>query len=129
MNGYRYWVKRTIVLSVTASMLSLGLATQVNAAIIGTGDVIQVERRAELLSQVDSFLIRADVRNQLERLGVDAAEAQLRAQAMTNEELTALSANIDQFPAGGGVLEVIGVVFVVLLILEIVGVIDIFKRT
>ena len=31
-------------------------------------------------------------------------------------------------PAGGGALVIIGVVFLVLIILEFVGVIDIFKR-
>ncbi|MDH3281402.1 MAG: PA2779 family protein [Gammaproteobacteria bacterium] len=126
---YREWIKRTVVLGVTVSMLSLGLATQVSAAVIGTGDVIQVEQRAELLSRVDQFLIREDVSNRLAGLGVDAAEARLRAQAMTNEELAVLAQDIDRLPAGAGLLAVIGAVFVVLIILEIVGVIDIFKRT
>jgi len=129
VNMYREWIKRTVVLGVTVSMLSLGLATQVSAAVIGTGDVIQVEQRAELLSRVDQFLIREDVSNRLAGLGVDAAEARLRAQAMTNEELAVLAQDIDRLPAGAGLLAVIGAVFVVLIILEIVGVIDIFKRT
>jgi hypothetical protein len=32
-------------------------------------------------------------------------------------------------PAGGDALAVIGIVFVILIILELVGVIDIFKKT
>jgi hypothetical protein len=36
---------------------------------------------------------------------------------------------MDQMPAGGDLLAVIGIVFVILLILELVGVIDIFKKT
>lgn len=129
MNMYREWINRTIVLGASVCMLSLGLASQVSAGVIGTGDVIRVEQRAELLSRVDQFLIQADVADRLAGLGVDLAEARVRAQAMTNEELVALADNIDQLPAGGGLLEVIGAVFVVLIILEIVGVIDIFKRT
>ena len=34
---------------------------------------------------------------------------------------------LDRAPAGGDALEVVGLVFLVLLILELVGVIDIFK--
>jgi uncharacterized membrane protein (Fun14 family) len=36
---------------------------------------------------------------------------------------------MDQMPAGGDALAVIGIVFLVLIILELVGVIDIFKKT
>lgn len=40
-----------------------------------------------------------------------------------------MQGQVDRLPAGGSALAVIGVVFVVLLILELVGVIDIFKKT
>ena len=47
---------------------------------------------------------------------------------MTPDELARLSRGLDELPAGAGALEVIGVVFLVLLLLELVGVIDIFKK-
>ena len=42
-------------------------------------------------------------------------------------ELKQLDGRLDQLPAGAGVLEVIGFVMLVLIILEVVGVIDVFK--
>jgi len=43
-------------------------------------------------------------------------------------ELRSLADRMEQMPAGGDALAVIGIVFVVLIILELVGVIDIFKK-
>ena len=46
--------------------------------------------------------------------------------ALSAAELAQLDGRLDQLPAGAGIVEVVGVVFVVLLILELVGVTDIF---
>jgi len=56
------------------------------------------------------------------------AAVEARLAAMTPEERAQLNARIDEMPAGGDVLVLIGAVFLVLLILELVGVIDIFKK-
>ena len=50
-----------------------------------------------------------------------------RVAALSTEELRQLKLQIDELPAGG-LLAVIGVVFVVLLILELVGVTNIFNN-
>ena len=39
-----------------------------------------------------------------------------------------LAEDLENLPAGGSVLAVVGIVFIVLLILELVGVIDIFNK-
>ena len=46
----------------------------------------------------------------------------------TDEELETLASDLSSLPAGGSALGTIGVVFIVLLVLELVGVIDIFKK-
>jgi hypothetical protein len=60
-------------------------------------------------------------------MGVDAAAVVTRLAQLTDEELVLMESRLDKLPAGAGALEVVGIVFVVLLILELVGVIDIFK--
>ncbi len=52
-----------------------------------------------------------------------------RVAALSEAELAMLADQIGQAPAGGDALAVIGIVFVVLIILELTGVIDIFKKT
>jgi hypothetical protein len=39
-----------------------------------------------------------------------------------------LAGRLEELPAGGDLLAVVGITFVVILILELVGVIDIFKK-
>ena len=63
-------------------------------------------------------------------MGVNPSDAALRVASLNDQELATVANRLDQLPAGGdGVLAVIGIVFLVLLILELTGVIDIFKKT
>ena len=61
-------------------------------------------------------------------MGVDPAAVQERLAALTDEELQTLEGRLDSLPAGGDALAVIGIVFVVLIILELVGVTNIFTK-
>jgi len=84
--------------------------------------------RAANLARVDSVLARADVQRHLTDLGVAPQAAHDRAAALTDAELANFAVQLDKAPAGGDILAVIGAVFVVLMILEFTGVIDIFKK-
>jgi hypothetical protein len=61
-------------------------------------------------------------------LGVDPAEVNGRLAALTDAEIAVLARKLDQLPAGGDALAVLGIVFLVLLVLELTGTIDIFKK-
>jgi hypothetical protein len=97
-------------------------------AVIGTEQYLSSVDRAETLERIDAVLAREDVQQQLEQLGVDPAEAQERVSALTDQELQTLADHLENLPAGGSLLGVVGVVFIVLLVLELVGAIDIFKK-
>lgn len=121
--------RRSCVALLSASLVSLGLQTPAAAAIVGTADAIAVTQQQNDLALVRDALARADVREQMVALGVDPAEVEGRLGALTGTELATLADNIEQAPAGGeSILAVIGIVFVVLLILELTGTIDIFKK-
>ncbi|WP_028079857.1 PA2779 family protein [Solimonas soli] len=112
-------------------LLCLGLALSTapaGAEMIGTEQLVAESTRADDLQQVQAFMSRDVVIAQFEQLGVDPADARQRVAALSDAELRQLAQNIDQQPAGGDVLAVIGVVFVVLIILELVGVTHIFSR-
>ncbi len=104
------------------------LTSPVRAEMIGTESAISAQSRSNDMAMVQSFMNRDAVRAELEQYGVDADAAAERVAALSDTELRELAANIDQQPAGAGVVTVIGITFLVLLILELVGVIDIFKR-
>ena len=121
-----------IVLAVTlAAFLSVGMPRPAQAGLIGATSVIEAGAttvRGENLARVEAALARADVRQQLEAWGVDAAAASERVAALTDAELSQLAKQIDTAPAGGEILALIGAVFLVLLILDYVGVTKIFHH-
>ncbi len=121
-------LQRTLVYVLALSILSLSSPVVVQAQIIGTLEAIESQQRTRDLETVSSALAREEVREQMAALGVDAQQIDTRLAAMTDSELRQLAGEIESMPAGGDALAVIGIVFLVLLILEAVGVIDIFKK-
>lgn len=111
-----------------AALVAVGVPVPAQAGIVGTPQLLQHEQQALTVAQVQQWLSRADVRQQLEGLGVNPEQASARVAALTDQELQQLGLHMDQQPAGGDLLAVIGIVFVVLLILELVGVTNIFNR-
>lgn len=79
-------------------------------------------------AQVGSFMAREEVLNQLESLGVRSELAAERVGAMTDAQLQQLALKIDELPAGGDGLGIVVTVLVILLLLEILGVTDIFHK-
>lgn len=121
--------QRACVALVSVSVLALGMQTPAVAGIVGTSEAVSAARQESPLSTVQAAMARDDVRAKLAELGVNAADLDGRLAALSPAELSMLADKLDQAPAGGDALAVIGIVFVVLLILELTGVIDIFKKT
>lgn len=121
--------KQLIAAITAACFLSLSLHTTASAGVIGTPEYLSAADRAGQIARIESTLSRADVQAQLVALGVDPVDATQRIASLSDTELNLMTEKLDQLPAGGDAfLGVIGIVFVVLLILEITGVIDIFKK-
>lgn len=116
----------SIVIALTlAAMLVTSLPA--TAGIVGTERMVAQETRAHTLDRIDAILAGETVASQLVAWGVAPEMVRERMAAMSDVELQRLAANMETDPAGG-VLVVIGVVFVVLLILELVGVTNVFRR-
>jgi hypothetical protein len=106
------------------------------AANIGTVAALEARTPADLaardpaadLARVQGLLARDDVQQRMVALGVDPADAAGRVAALTPAELARLADQLERAPAGGDGLAIIGIVFLVLLVLEYSGAIDIFKK-
>lgn len=121
--------KRSVVYVLCFAVLNLGSPMMANAAMIGTLQAVESGTRAQDLATVNAALAQDQVRQQFAALGVDPAQIDSRVAALTDSELRSLAGQMSGMPAGGDALAVIGIVFIVLLILELTGVIDIFKKT
>jgi hypothetical protein len=118
--------RRAVLQLVTVALVVCAPLAPAHAGIVGTDTAIAMSERADTVARVNSVLMRDDVRGQLEALGVNPADAMERVAALTDAELTQLDAQLDELPAGGSVLGVLGLVLVVLLVLELLGVTNVF---
>lgn len=119
---------RTGILHLISIAIVCAGFTQVSyAGVIETGYLVDQESRAASLARLDVMLASDNVARQLEALGVDKAMVAGRIQSLSHLELLMLEAEMDRQIAGGDALALIGAVFLVLLILELVGVTDVFK--
>ena len=120
--------KLVLVPVLCVALVSTWFTGSVQAAVIGTQQAMSAEARHAAEASVRDSLARDDVRQAMLRLGADPAQVDGRIASLSDAELMRIQGELDRAPAGG-VLAVVGIVFVVLLILELTGVIDIFKRT
>ena len=106
----------------------IGIPGTAMAGAIGTQAVMQLEARQDKVDQLQQAMLRDDVGEALVALGVTPEAAQERIATLSDDELLALENQIDRLPAGGNLLVVIGIVFIVLLILDLTGVTNVFTR-
>ena len=125
---HRIFAKRLIVWILSFSLLGTSLPSITYAGMIGTQMLIETRQTDTTRARVEEFISRDSVRDQMIALGVAPAEVHDRLAALTGDELRLLEQNLETMPAAGDALAVIGIVFIVLLILELTGVIDIFKK-
>ncbi|UCE52298.1 MAG: PA2779 family protein [Desulfobacterales bacterium] len=119
----------SILLIVFLSLIYIPVQS-VFAAMIGTKAVLVDEEMQYAREKVRAFLDREDVWTALTAQGIDPLEAKARLDSLSDAEIQQISDRIDQLPAGGGVLEAVAIIaivlFLVLLILDMIGVTDVF---
>ena len=124
---------RTVVGVSLSALVAAGFPVSARAGMITTQAAIDARVSPERLANLDKVqatLARTDVRERLQALGVDSADAAARAAALPDADLARLARGMDKLPAGGdaGLLELIGFVFVVLLLLDYLDVVHVFTH-
>src|SRR6056297_834594 len=108
-------------------LLLAAMSLPAHAQLVSTGDALAAES-GQLEQRVEAFLLRDDVAAELAQYGISHEKAMARVANLSAAELEQVAGRINEMPAAGdGVVVIAGVVFIVLIILEVVGVTDIFK--
>lgn len=81
------------------AMLALPFQTA-QAALVGTDQLVTAQRAQESRQKVVDFLTRADLKNQLQAMGINVDNAKARVDALTDEEVQKLAGKLDTLPAG-----------------------------
>lgn len=121
----RKTMRRCSALVLAALFGFMSVAVPVQAGMISVEQHAAAADAAAAQDKVQAFLARADVEAQLIDLGVDPQMARERAANLSGAEL-ARAADLADQPAGAGVVGALVFIFVLLLILDILGVTDVF---
>lgn len=112
-------------LLLAASLLGAQIAPA-QAAMVGTAQVLAAEQGRLDRDKLVSMLEREDLQRQLAVMGVDVQNARDRVASLTDAEVAQLNQRIDELPAGGDVLGVILLIFIIFIITDVLGATDIF---
>ncbi len=111
-------------------MLIIGLMVfsiaPLQAAMIDTEAMVATEVATQQRAELQSLLQRDEVQSQLTDMGVSVAAVEQRVAAMTDAEVAQLTTELDEMPAGSGLLGAAVLIFVVFVITDAIGATDIF---
>lgn len=118
-------LKRFISLLLVAVVVG-GQALPLQAAMIGTDTLLQQHQSQLDREQLVQMLGRDEVQQQLVALGVDVVDASERVAQLTDSEVRQLNERLAELPAGGDVLGLVVLVFLVFVVTDVIGATDIF---
>lgn len=122
-------IKKLFISALVSAFTFVSFTQPVQAAMIGTDQVMSRETTQLNQQKVAGALERPDVVAQLERFGVSKADAQARVAALSDTEVAALANQVDSLPAGGSLLGVIGFIVVLLIVTDLLGLTRVFPFT
>lgn len=125
MKNLRQFLVYTLIFVTNLSMLS----APAQAALIGTDAVAAAQSRQATEEKIRAAFSREDVARQMTALGVDPAQASERVAALSDQELASLSDRIDRLPAGGDFFGTVGLIFIILLVTDLLGLTKVFPFT
>ncbi|MDX1348525.1 MAG: DUF6627 family protein [Thiomicrorhabdus chilensis] len=119
-------MRQTIAMSVLLSFLSL-ITLPAQAAMVSTKQLVQEQAIASERTKLNAMMQREDVQVQFLEMGVSPEEVQQRVAALTDAEVAQLNHQMEQIPAGGDVLGLVVLIFLVFIVTDIIGATDIFS--
>ena len=100
--------RNSLVAALATSLVAVSLQSAAYGGVISTQQYLTAVDREATRARIDAVLAREEVRSQLENYGVDPAATDARIAALTDQELEQLATDLENMPAGGSVLAVVG---------------------
>ena len=112
-----------IVLSILLTLMPL-LPAQ--AAMIGNQQIINQNQSQQTRDSLQQLLDQDTARQQLQAWGVSPEQINSRIDSLTDAELARINQQLNDLNAGGSVLGILLVIFIVFVITDVIGATDIF---
>ena len=124
-------LSKPIALALAAALfvtsLPIGAA---HAGLVTTDQLVEQRTAASDRERLAAILLRDDVRQQMEALGVEQDEAIARLASLSDQEIQQIAGRIDELPAGQnvlvGILIIAGAVLLGLVITDLLGITNVF---
>ncbi|GAB6387182.1 PA2779 family protein [Stutzerimonas marianensis] len=97
------------------------------AAMIGTPEIVAEQQQRVDQQQLMAMLDDEDVQKKLESMGVERAQVEQRINSLTPAELAQFNQQLDQAPAGAGVVGIIVLFLVIFIITDMLCATNIFN--
>ncbi len=97
--------------------------------LVSTQSVLAGDRAGADRERINEILARADVQDQLLKQGVNPADVEARVAALSDAEAQQMAQQLEELPAGAGVIGALFAVFIILLITDILGLTDVYPFT
>jgi len=107
-------------------LLALAPMIPAQAAMIGNEQIINQHQQGQTRDSLQQLLQQQSARQQLQALGVSPDLVKSRIDSLTDSELARINRHVDTLDAGGSILGILLVIFVVFVITDVIGATDIF---
>ncbi|WP_439888414.1 PA2779 family protein [Pseudomonas sp. MBLB4123] len=117
-------------LAAALAVFHLLLVAQVplaNAAMIGTAEVLAAQQQQVDRQQLLGMLEDQGVQKKLEAMGVERTQVEARINSLTNAELAQFNQQLQESPAGSGVVGIIVLFLVIFIITDMLCATNIFS--
>lgn len=115
------------IIMATLFMLTSMVSIHAQASMVGTHEVIASEQLSVDRDQLKSMLDDEAVQDKLASMGVSPEQVEQRINSLTADELAHFNAQLDEAPAGAGVLGVIVLFLVIFIITDMLCATNVFK--
>ena len=119
------YMQRLLSLMLSLSLIILPIMPA-QAAMIGNADLLSSTSVSIDRTVLHEVLDRDSVQQQLSALGITQKQAMERIAQMTDQEIAHLNQQLAELPAGGDVLGLVVLIFIVFIITDAIGATDIF---
>lgn len=121
----RAFSRRLASVLVTSQLLVVAQVPLAQAAMVGTGEVLQAQQQQVDRQQLLAMLDDRGVRDKLASLGVEREQVEQRIQSLTNAELAQFNQQLSEAPAGG-IIGIIVLFLVIFIITDLLCATDLF---
>lgn len=116
-------------LVITSLPVAAAPAASPSTDLVSTQSVLANDSGQTDRERIHQLLNRADIQEALVEQGVDLDEVDARVAALSDAEAQQMANQLEELPAGAGVIGALFAVFVILLVTDILGLTDVYPFT